>query len=138
MQISKSFLLVCAAAVCAALLPLRAAEPDLQNKLQEALDKKLNELQAQPPAATPPAAVAAPKPAAPAPKLKQKPAPAPTPAPAPAAKAAPAPAAQADSAPALVIPPAADPQLIDKAREALRQVLSVRQEAIAVLNGLLR
>ena len=43
MQISRTFLLVCAAAFCAALLPLRAAEPDLQNKLQEALDKKLNE-----------------------------------------------------------------------------------------------
>jgi hypothetical protein len=133
MQISKSFLLVCAAAVCAAILPLRADDADTQKKLQEALDKKLNELQTQPPAATAPRAVATPK-------AKKQPAPAPTPAPAPAAapaaqpapaptpQPAPAPAptaaVQAPSTPVLVVPPAADPEVIAKAREALRQKMS--------------
>ena len=168
MQISKSFLVVCAAALCAALLPLRAAEPDLQNKLQEALDKKLNELQSQPPAAvpTPKPAVATPKPKkkkpapAPAPAPAAQPAPAsiggrPTPpaqwtpppvakpspvaqpaAPAPAVQPVPAPtvqpapvpapaaAVQAPSTPVLGMPPAADPEVIAKAREALRQKMS--------------
>ena len=60
MQISKSFLVVCAAAYCVALLPLRAADADSELKLREALEKKLNELQTQPAPATAPTAVAAP------------------------------------------------------------------------------
>ena len=62
MQISKSFLVVCAAAYCVALLPLRAADADTDIKLREALEKKLDELQTQPPAAAPTPAVAAPQP----------------------------------------------------------------------------
>jgi hypothetical protein len=67
MQISKFFLLVCAVS-CAALLPLRAAEPAAQpppapaaqppadsesiTKAREALRQKMKELEAQPTAAT--------------------------------------------------------------------------------------
>jgi hypothetical protein len=60
MQILKCFVVVCAAAYCAVLLPLRAADADTQNKLQEALEKKLNELQTQPATAAPQPAVTAP------------------------------------------------------------------------------
>src|ERR1039458_1392824 len=49
MQISKSFLVVCATAYCAALLPLCAADADINAKLREATEKKLDELQTQPP-----------------------------------------------------------------------------------------
>ena len=48
MQISKCFLVVCAAAFCVAILPLRAADADTDTKLREALEKKLNELQMRP------------------------------------------------------------------------------------------
>src|ERR1017187_5976421 len=65
MQISKSFLVVCAAAYCVVLQPLRAADADTDPKLREALEKKLDELQTQPPATAP-----QPKKKAPAPELK--------------------------------------------------------------------
>jgi uncharacterized protein YgiM (DUF1202 family) len=65
MQIPKSFLFVCAAAYCMALQPLRAADADTDSKLREALEKKLDELQTQPPATAP-----QPKKEAPAPELK--------------------------------------------------------------------
>src|ERR1035437_5444578 len=45
MQISKSFLVVCAAAYCVALLPLRAADSDTTTKLREALENRLDALQ---------------------------------------------------------------------------------------------
>jgi hypothetical protein len=67
MQISKFFLLVCAAAFCAAVLPLRAADPDSESiaKAREALRQKMKELEAQPPAqTTAPARAAAPASAA--------------------------------------------------------------------------
>ena len=81
MQISKSFLVACAAAYCVALLPLRAADADTERKLREALEQKLNELQTQPPSATPQTAVAAPQP-----KQAVAPAAAPTPVAVPAAQ----------------------------------------------------
>src|ERR1035441_9337845 len=65
MQISKSFLVVCATAYCAALLPLCAADADINAKLREAMEKKLDELQTQPPTNAP-----QPKKKAPAPELK--------------------------------------------------------------------
>ena len=53
MQISKSFLVVCAAAYCTALLPLRAADADTESaKPREALQQKMKELETQPPAQT--------------------------------------------------------------------------------------
>ncbi len=111
MQISKSFFLVCAAAYCAVLMPLRAADTDTQARLRQALDQKLNELQSQTPAATPkakrltPPAQWAPPPASqPLPPIAQ-----------------PAPAAQATPKPVLVAPPPVDSEAIAKAREALRQ-----------------
>src|ERR1035441_4239460 len=63
MQISKSFLFVCAAAYCVALLPLCAADSDTTLKLREAMEKKLDELQTQPPATAKKPAVVAPAPA---------------------------------------------------------------------------
>ena len=65
MQISKSFLVVCATAYCAALLPLCAADADTNAKLREATEKKLDELQTESPATAP-----QPKKKAPAPELK--------------------------------------------------------------------
>ena len=62
MQISKCFLVVCAAAYCVALLPLRAADTNTDLKLRQALEKKLDDLQTQPPAAAPKPAAAAPQP----------------------------------------------------------------------------
>jgi hypothetical protein len=53
MQNSRTFLVACAAAYCLALLPLCAADADADLKLREALEKKLNELQTQPPAPIP-------------------------------------------------------------------------------------
>jgi hypothetical protein len=46
-------------------LPLRGADTDTDIKLREALEKKLNELQTQPPAAAPQSSVTAPKPKTP-------------------------------------------------------------------------
>src|ERR1017187_2684242 len=62
MQISKSFLVVCATAYCAALLPLCAADADTNAKLREAMEKKLDELQTQPPTNALKPAAAAPAP----------------------------------------------------------------------------
>ena len=93
MQISKCFLVVCAAAYATAVLPLHAADTDTDKKLREALDKKLNELQTQPLTATPQPSVATPSPRTPT-----------------APAAAPAPSVEP-----------ADSETIAKAREALRQ-----------------
>ena len=86
-----------------------------QNKLREALEKKLNELQTQPPAAAPQAAPVAPKPAKPA-------APAPAAAPVPAARQRPPRRCRPGRRrPSLVAPPPVDSESIAKAREALRE-----------------
>lgn len=106
MQISKSFLVVCAAAYCAALLPLHAADTEAQIKARSALEQKLNELQMQSQAVIPPQREAAPA-AVPAPAVE------------PAVAAAPS-----APAPVLALPPAADSESIAKAREALRQKLA--------------
>ena len=66
MQLSKGILVVCAATFCTVVLPLRAADTDTDIKLREALEKKLNEMQTQPPAATPQSTVTTPKPKTPA------------------------------------------------------------------------
>jgi hypothetical protein len=91
MQISKFYLLVCAVS-CAALLPLRAAEPAAQPspapiasppgdsesiaKARAALRQKMKELEAQPPAAATAPAPAAAKPAQTKPKPTANPEPA--------------------------------------------------------------
>src|SRR5258706_9685973 len=95
MQISKWFLVVCAsAAFCAFPLPSRGADTEAQIKAREALDKKLQELQTQPPTPAPSANVPAPRtePVTPA-----------TPAPAPA------PQEQPVASPAVEAPPIARP-----------------------------
>jgi hypothetical protein len=104
MQISRSFLVACGVAYCLALLPLCAADADADLKLREALEKRINELQGQPPA--------------PAAQLKQATEPAQIPAPVAAPAARQAPAA------VLAVPPPVDSEAIAKAREALRQKLS--------------
>ncbi len=112
MQISKCLLVVCAL-TCAG--TVRAADNEAQAKAREALQKKLQEMGAQPA----PAAQAAPA----EPAVKVIPAPAtPTPAPAPAA---------AQAAPGRY---GADPASIEKAREAMRQKMQevVAQEPAAV------
>ena len=60
MQISKSFLVACAAAYGAAVSPLCAEDTEAQIRARVALQQKLNELQMQPQPAAVPAAVAAP------------------------------------------------------------------------------
>jgi hypothetical protein len=104
MQISRSFLVACGVAYFLALLPLCAADADADLKLREALEKRINELQGQPPA--------------PAAQLKQATEPAQIPAPVAAPAARQAPAA------VLAVPPPVDSEAIAKAREALRQKLS--------------
>jgi hypothetical protein len=118
MQISKCFLVVCAATYCTVALPLRAADTDTDNKLREALRQKMSDLQAQP---TPqPAPVAKPLPAAtqpiptPPPAVVQ-----PVPAPPPAAQPPPA-VAQ----PAPTVSPPVDQKNIDKARETLHRQMA--------------
>jgi hypothetical protein len=103
MQTSKSFLVLCAVAYCAALMPLHAADTDAQIKAREALEKKLSEMQGQSPApATPPTAVTA----------QPKAQPAPTPAPAPPKKTPPPASttpASRSTPPAQPVPPPAAP-----------------------------
>jgi hypothetical protein len=98
MQISRSFLVACGVAYCLALLPLCAADADADLKLREAVEKKINELQGQPPA--------------PAAQLKQ------------AAEPAQIPAPVVAPAPVLAAPQPVDSEAIAKAREALRQKLN--------------
>jgi hypothetical protein len=129
MQISKSFLVVCAAACCVALQPLCAADADTEAKLREAMQKKLDELQTQPSAAAPKAPVAAPQPkknVAPAPVPAPAVAPAPAPAPAPVVAPIPAaaPTVQSTPRPVLTAPPPVDSETIAKAREAMRQKMA--------------
>src|ERR1035437_8197262 len=107
MQISRSFLVACGVAYCLALLPLCAADADADLKLHEALEKKLNELQTQPPAPIP-----QPKETIALPTAK-----------APAA----VPAAQTAPAPEIVAPSPTDSDTIAKAREALRQKMNELQ-----------
>ena len=101
MQISKSFLVVSAVASCAALLALRAADSDTDLKLRQALEKKLNELQSQPPATTP-------QPAAAAPALQT-------------------PTGTAAAAAPVAAPTTADSETIAKVREALRRKMAELQ-----------
>lgn len=103
MQISKSFLIACAAAYGAAVSPLCAEDTEAQIRARAALQQKLNELQMQPQ----PAAISAP-------------------AAAPAARAVP-------SAPAAVAaaPAAADPDSVAKAREAVRQKMAELEQTPA-------
>jgi len=75
MQISRSFLVACGAAYCLALLPLCAADADVESKLREALRQKMNELDTQPAQAVPQAALTAPSPQKKAPAPVAKPAP---------------------------------------------------------------
>src|SRR2546423_13986924 len=109
MQISKSFLVLCAvAAGCAFGLPSRAADTEAQIKAREALEKKLQEMQGQPaPSNVQPIVVA----------------------PAPAAKPGPAraPAPVVTPTPATNTPKPADSEDIARAREALRPKLSESQ-----------
>jgi hypothetical protein len=127
MQISKCFLVVCAATYCTVVLPLRAADTDTDNKLREAMRKKMSELEAQP--APQPAPVAKPLLAAtqpmpiPPPAVVQ-----PVPAPQPAA---PPPPAVAQPAPA--VSPPVKQESIDKARETLhRQMAELENQPPAV------
>src|ERR1019366_2281078 len=129
MQISKSVLVVCATAYCAALLPLCAADADINAKLREAMEKKLDELKTQPPTNALKPAVAAPAPAT-APAAQPPPAPAviapPPPGgrPTPPAQWTPPPTARSTAKPVLVAPPPVDSDAIAKAREAMRQKLA--------------
>src|SRR5882724_7396406 len=98
MQISKWFLVVCAsAAFCVFPPPSRAADTEAQIKAREALQKKLQELQSQPPAPAPSSAVRAPR---------NEPVTPPTQTP---ATPAPAPQEQPASPPAVEAPPIAKP-----------------------------
>src|SRR6267142_2491846 len=75
MQISKTFLVVCAAAACCAFpLSSRSADTEAQIKAREALDKKMKELQSQQPAPAPGTAVPAPR-TQPKPPVTQAPVP---------------------------------------------------------------
>jgi hypothetical protein len=124
MQISKSFLIVCATA-CVLPLCVRGEDTDSQKKAREALEQKLKELQSQP-ASTP----APPPPPAPAPAPKPAKA-APPPAPTPAAQPAPTTPPPAPAQPAFSALPAADPAEIAKAREAVRQKVQQLEAAPA-------
>src|SRR5438477_10881704 len=63
MQISKSFLVGCAAVLCIFQQSVRAADTDAQAKAREALRQKMNELQPQSAAGQMPAPAAVPAPA---------------------------------------------------------------------------
>jgi hypothetical protein len=138
MQILKGILVVCAATFCTVVLPLRAADTDTDIKLRKALEKKLNEMQTQPPAATPQSTVTTPKPKTPA-----APATAPTTQasghktaelpiqpggrPTPPGQWTPPPVGQpppAAAQPATAVSPPVDQKSIDKARETLHQQMA--------------
>jgi hypothetical protein len=150
MQISKSFLVVCAMAYCAALLPLCAADTEAQIKAREALQKKMDELRTQPEQAMPQPVVTTPAPQkktppptttmpawrtvppaqftpqpVPAPR-STSPAAQPVPVAQPAASAV-APAAQPTGTPVLITPQPVDSASITRAREALRQKMAELQ-----------
>lgn len=117
MQISKTFLLVCALVLGAAALSYGQNDTDAQLKARQALRDALNNSQPQPPPAATPAPAPAPAPKPPKVEKPKPVKPAPAPAPAPAA----APAATAANPPVtLQLPPGADPEAIAKAQEALR------------------
>ena len=123
MQISKSFLVVCATAYCAALLPLCAADADVNAKLREAMEKKLDELQTQPPPNASKPAIAVPAPVV-VPAAQPPPAPAVIAPPPPGGRPTPPPTARSTAKPVLVAPPPVDSDAIAKAREAMRQKLA--------------
>ncbi|HNR71267.1 MAG TPA: hypothetical protein PLV05_01195 [Verrucomicrobiota bacterium] len=109
MQISKSFLIACAAAYGATALPLYAEDTEAQVRARVALEQKLNELQSQPqpaeapapaPETPPPTRRQAKSPKIASPKAEKAKAPAPTPAPDAPAESAAAPAAARKPAPA--------------------------------------
>jgi hypothetical protein len=118
MQISKCFLVVCAATYCTVVLPLRAADTDTDVKLREAMRQKISELQTQPtpqptPVAKPSSAAA--QPVTPPPPAVVQPVPVPPPAtPPPPTVAPPKPAAQAP----------VNQESIDKARETLHRQMT--------------
>jgi hypothetical protein len=119
MQISRTPLVVCAAlvGVLAWSLHVQGDDTEAQAKARAALRQKMNEAQAAP-VQPPPAAPAAPAPAQP------KPAPvAPAPAAAPAVQPAPV---------AVQLPPSADPAVIERAREAVRQKMGETQPKLPV------
>src|SRR5436190_2342263 len=109
---SLKCLLAVGVAVCA--LSVRGVDNDAQAKAREALEKKLNELQAQP--ATP----SEPAKSAPQPKQAKPPAPKQPPI------SAPAPAVPAST---INAPSATDPTSIEKARQAMREKMSTLQPA---------
>ena len=129
MQISKCFLVVCAATYCAVVLPLRAAETDNDAKLREAMRQKISDLQVQP---TPqPASAAKPSPAAAQPVTSHPPTVA-QPAPVPPA-ATPPPPTVAQPKPAAPAP--VNQESIDKARETLhRQMTELENQPPAATN----
>src|SRR5712672_3520579 len=104
MQISKTFLVVCAATLAIVPLSLPAADTEAQIRARDALEKKLSEMQAQDSASAakpPPPAnrkqkkpVAEPAPVVKPPPTAQPPAPAPVVEPAPVVKPKPAPVTQ--------------------------------------------
>jgi hypothetical protein len=140
MQISKTFLVVCAATLAIVPLSLPAADTEAQIRARDALEKKLSEMQAQdsapavkppPPAnrkqkqpAAEPAPAVKPPPTAQPPAPVVKPKPAPVIQPAPVVKPKPVPTPPPAPAPApMVVQPRADSEAIAKAREALREKL---------------
>src|SRR5437867_4653048 len=126
MQISKSLLLGCAAALCILPQSLRAADTDAQIKAREALRNKMNELQGQPANRE----TTAPAQPAPAPPVTQAPAPqkkTPPPVvaktPKPATKPA-APVAREETQqamPEVVASPPVDSEATAREREAVRK-----------------
>ena len=117
MQISKAFLFVCPALLCAAPLTLNAADNSDQIKAREALEKAL---QTPPPMAAPAAAPEPPPSSSqtgskPAPRLSQLPN---------LREAAPVAPVAVQPAVVLEMPTPADPAAIEKAREALRQKIT--------------
>ena len=118
MQISKCFLVVCAATYCTVVLPLFAADTDTDAKLREAMRQKMSELQAQP---TPqPISAAKPSSAAtqtvtPRPSAVAQPTPGPS-------SATPPPPTVAQPKPAA--PPPVNQDSIDKARETLHRQMT--------------
>ncbi|HEY2084033.1 MAG TPA: hypothetical protein VGI88_14720 [Verrucomicrobiae bacterium] len=141
MQISRQLLLACAVAMCLTPALLRAYDNDAQIRARQALEEKMQQLDAQAPQTN-----SAPPPAAkkPAPAKKPKKAPAPPPAPA-TEKPAPPVVKSTPAAPAYENPPAkpapeisqpatpmpAAPASSDQLHEALHEKMRETQEAPA-------
>ncbi len=126
MRISNCFLVLCAAASCMAVLPLRAAAADTNAMPREALEKKLNELQFRPGGRpTPPGQWTPPPVVGPALHVAQPKMPAPAAQPwTTVAQAAPAPAVQPTPQAPTAVPPPVSEESVAKAREDLRQKMN--------------